>query len=120
MKALRLRKALPGIALIAGMMAIALSCGDAAEPAYDTASSAARPQQQAASATAAPAAMSATTKESMGLDSSPMAQIAAAVQQEVEAAEAAQPASAKAGAAAGGSADESPAPCNPKSAANSS
>ena len=108
MKGLRLRKALAGIALVAGLMLVALSCGDSAESsamAMDESGGYAPAAQQAAAApTAAPmAASDATTTESMGLDISPIGQAAAAAQQQMGASE---PASG--GADSGTSAGESP------------
>ena len=81
---LQLRRAMPAIALIAGLMAMALSCGGAAEEAaapaaYDREAPAQAQAASAPAATMAPvAAESATTKESMGLDRGPFAPAAGA------------------------------------------
>ena len=81
----RLRRALAGVALLAGLMAMALSCGgseDSLAMAMEDSAAYATAQPQAAAApTAAPAATSGSTTESLGLDRSPLAQAATAVQQ---------------------------------------
>lgn len=91
----RLKRALAGVALVAGLMAMALSCGGSAEsPAMameDSGAYAPAAQQaQSAAATRAPVAASDVTTESLGLDSSPLLQAAEVAQQ------ASEPASARA------------------------
>ncbi len=83
MSTLRLRRALAGIALVAGLMAMALSCGGAEDsPAMAMEDSAAYvpAQPAAAQATAIPEAASGSMTESFGLEHSPIAQAATAMQ----------------------------------------
>ena len=103
MSMMRLMRRLAGAALIAGLMAMALSCGNAEEAAMPAAAdssagmavqaqAAAMPETESVSdasarsksAAATPAAQSGSTTESLGLDRSPFSQGAAAVQQEME------------------------------------
>ncbi len=107
MRIARLRPAVPGIALITGLMAMALSCGGAAEsPASMTASDSARPQTVQESAPAAaegpagrPASQSQSTSERVETRSTAREQ----VQNQVESAPA-QPAATAAPMAASGDA----------------
>ena len=97
MGTLRLRRVLAGAVLVAGLMAMALSCGGSEESSAMTMedSGAYAPAQPAAAApTAAPAAASdSALRESFGLDRSPIAQAAAAMQQRGETGQAASAAS---------------------------
>ena len=98
MGTLRLKRALAGVALVAGLMAMALSCGGSAESMptmamEDSAAYAPAQQQAAAAPTAAPEAASGSTTESFGLDRSPIAQAATAVQQASAGADPGMPAS---------------------------
>ncbi|MXZ92855.1 MAG: DUF4349 domain-containing protein [Chloroflexi bacterium] len=84
MGTLRLKRALAGVALVAGLMAMALSCGGADESAamaMEDSAAYAPAQPAAAQPTAAPEAASGSMTESLGLDRSPLAQAATAVQQ---------------------------------------
>ena len=87
-----MRRALAGAALVIGLMAMALSCGDSAEsggmPMEDSGGyGGLGPSGMAA--TAAPAAASdAAITEAMGLDRAPMGQAAAGMQQQKESAQA--------------------------------
>lgn len=84
MGTLRLKRALAGVALLAGLMAMALSCGgseDSPAMAMEDSAAYATAQPAAAQATAAPEAASDSTTKSLGLDPPPIAQAATAVQQ---------------------------------------
>ena len=84
MNTLRLRRALAGAVLVAGLMAMALSCGgsEAESSAMTMEDSGAYAPAQPADAvpTAAPAAASDSTTASFGLDRSPIGQAGAAAQ----------------------------------------